>query len=96
MSNATRTYHRRDLAQWQRLLAEQRQSGESQQVFCKARGIALSTFQSWKRRLGDSVAIPAGQADWVDVSDALTSGNGSGWDIELDLGGGVCLRLRRA
>ena len=96
MNDAIRSYRRRSPAQWEQLISRQRKSGQGQQAFCLANGIALSTFQNWKRRLGDSTVVPdEGAADWVDVSGALPAGVPNGWEIELDLGGGVCLRLRR-
>lgn len=37
---------------WAELIAEQANSGLSVLAFCRDRGLAPSTFQSWKRRLG--------------------------------------------
>jgi len=96
MNDARCRHERRSRAQWEQLIGRQRGSGQSQQAFCHANGIALSTFQYWKRRLGESTVVPDdGAADWVDVSRVLPAGVPNGWEIELDLGGGVCLRLRR-
>ena len=41
----------RGAAGWQRLLAEQRASGETMTGFAKARGIALGSLYHWKKRL---------------------------------------------
>ena len=36
---------------WAQLVAEQAESGLSAAAFCRERGLAYATFQSWKRRL---------------------------------------------
>lgn len=96
MSKATRT--RRTADQWRTLIAEQSDSGMSQEAFCKHKRLALSTFTNWKRRLASVPVLEDERAPdpspWIDLGGLEASG--SGWDIELDLGGGVCLRLRRS
>lgn len=96
MSRSTRI--RRTPDQWRELIAEQAASGMSQEAFCKHKRLALSTFANWKRRLGSTPAAQkACEPDpsaWIDLS-SLGVNSGSGWTIELDLGDGVCLRLRR-
>ena len=42
---------RRTPAQWQRLMDQYEQSGQSQEHFCRVRGIALATFAAWRRKL---------------------------------------------
>lgn len=96
MSNTTRT--RRCADQWRTLIAEQAESGLSQEAFCKEKRLALSTFANWKRRLAASEPViedePAPDpTTWIDLGNL--GARSSGWDIELDLGDGVCLRLRR-
>lgn len=92
------TYRRRSAGQWQELIAEQADSGLSQRAFCKHKRLSLSTFSLWKRRLAGSEPKQSGESQdpspWIDLGN-LGSGE-SGWEIELDLGGGVCLRLRRS
>ncbi|HHC71605.1 MAG TPA: IS66 family insertion sequence hypothetical protein [Thiotrichales bacterium] len=95
---------RRTKAEWQRLIDEQAASGLSRKAFCEGSGIALSTFAYWKRKLrterdGGPTQHPEGAtgvslADWIELS---THGpaSGGGWQIELDLGNGICLRLSR-
>lgn len=81
---------RRSREEWQRLLDEQESSGQTQAAFCAARGIKTTSLRYWKRRLrGESEPEP-----WVEMG-TLTGKQTSGWDIELDLGEGICLRLRR-
>jgi len=96
---------RRSQSEWQRLIDEQAASGLTQKAYCEQAGIALATFGYWKRklqsdRLSSSVSgDPAGEQqvsleDWVELSAPVPQA-GSGWRIELDLGNGVCLRLRQ-
>jgi hypothetical protein len=96
MSRTTRV--RRTAEQWRSLITEQSRSGLSQQAFCKCKRLSLSTFRLWKGRLSASgeptVTESEQQATWIDLG-KLASAR-SGWNIELDLGDGVCLRLRRS
>lgn len=89
---------RRSADDWREILDQQRASGLSQVAFCRREEIALSTFARWKQRLGaqpDTGSKPvAGEAGWIELPSIGQSG--SGWLIELDLGGGVCLRLKPA
>jgi hypothetical protein len=40
-------------AYWDKRIAQWRDSGLSQRVFCETQGLALSTFQWWRKRLGE-------------------------------------------
>ena len=90
MNENSKRRTRRTPAQWQELLEEQSRSGLRQAAFCASRGISLGSFQNAKRRLGAETAVDS----WLEVG-ALTERRASGWDIELELGDGLCLRLRR-
>lgn len=101
---AQRSHKRHSAVQWQGLIDQQAASGASQIAFCAEQGLALSTFQYWKRRLK---AMPRGDdgkssplftplhrpAASTDIRSEC--GPASGWSLELDLGDGVCLRLSR-
>ena len=94
MESPTRTHRRRSGDEWKRLIAEQQQSGLSQQAFCRDKGLALSTFCNRKRRLaGTKPASHSAPSDWLELPVGLAPSAGANWDIELDLGDGVCLRL---
>lgn len=96
MTVTPRTRQRRSREQWQQLITEQQQSGLSQKAFCQGKGLVLSTFTYWKRRLGEPTSSngPA-EGHWLELPVSLTEGPSTGWDIELELGGGLCLRLRQ-
>lgn len=107
---------RRTERQWRSLIRAQARSRQSRKAFCARHGVALSTFDWWRRRLreeefageaSDPVAAesptliaptfveltrpPSGTPATIPVSEATGV-----WEIELDLGAGLRLRLRRA
>lgn len=93
---------RRSRAQWQRLMLDYEASGQSQQVFCREHGLALSTFARWRQILGAPVAGgPAAEPQRlftelrVPVSSGAPAGGTPPWEVELALGAGVVLRMRR-
>jgi len=47
---------RRSADQWASLIAAQADSGMSIVAFCRGRGVAVSTFHAWRRRLSGSRA----------------------------------------
>lgn len=91
----------RSAAEWAQLIEQQRECGQTQAAFCRRRGLSRSTFQYWKRRLREESAPPV--MPWMELvppgdpapaADATGGVRGS-WEIELDLGDGICLRLGR-
>ena len=85
---------RRGAKEWSALVAEQADSGLSQRAFCAARGVSLSSFCAARRRVGAS-SVPAPRVEDF-VALPMGSMTMAGWGLELDLGEGVVLRLRRA
>ncbi len=87
---------RRSEAEWRKLFARFEQSDQTREAFCAEQGIVLSSFLRWRKKLRDGLPrLPVAVPDPVLVE--LTSkGEASGWDVELELGAGVVLRLRRA
>jgi hypothetical protein len=71
-------------------------SGLSQKAFCQREDLALSTFLFWKRRLasheGGEVA-PDPEPSVIDLG-ALED-RPAGWEVEIALGDGGSLTLRR-
>ena len=91
---------RRSPAQWQRLIVEQADSDLSQSAFCRARGISPSSLKYWKRRFAAPLARIADVSGpgFVELTAAVADdavAGGQSWDVELDLGTGMVLRLRR-
>ena len=86
----TRRRTRRSAAEWRSIMARYEASGLSGEGFCEAEGIGKSAFWRWRRRLANGEA-GAGKAVFVE----LAGDPAPSWDAELDLGGGVVLRVRR-
>jgi putative transposase len=92
MNETSTRRKRRSREEWQQLIDAQASSELTPAAFCQANGLSLASFQNWKRRL--TAEPPAPVEPWVDLG-TFDRPSDSGWDIELDLGNGVCLRLRR-
>ena len=94
---------RRSASEWRTLIRAFSRSGETRTQFCERHGVALSTFAWWRSRLRhESTAVPetppapAG-ALFVELAQAeppVTTVSAR-WDVELELGRGMFLRLRR-
>ena len=103
MSKQRRPRH--NASEWSELIDRQGASGLSQRDFCAAEGLAVSTFAYWKRKLaGSLVSKPLSEVDRplftpiqalpdsVPCPDDASSG---GWAIDLDLGDGLRLTIRK-
>ena len=93
--HTTRTF--RGESEWRALMADFERWDGSQVSFCDARGVSRKTFQGWRRRFGLTAGKPRGKrrgksGGFVEIAAA----SGPGWDVELSLGDGVVLRLRRS
>jgi len=98
---------RRNKQQWQQLINDQQRSGLSQKAFCRQQGIAVATFGYWKRKLQPVLEATKQQsgagAPWLELShlpppsrDDAEIDRAVDWQIELELGHGVYLRLKSA
>ena len=84
--------------QWKALLEEFNTSGLTKSAFCKKHRIATSSLYRWQQLIGDH----AGDADFIDVTEPLANApepnpvqmHDNDWQVELELGGGMVLRLR--
>lgn len=92
ITNPSSPRRRRTRAQWQRVLAAQAASGLSQEAYCARHHIAYSSFCRWKRELGHRE--PPMSPAFIELTPAAPATR-RGWDVELELGEGVFLRLRR-
>jgi hypothetical protein len=83
---------RRTEKQWTEILRRFESSGLGSRQFCHRNGLALSSLERWRRRLGsipkakfvELVAAPADPADAAPAS----------WSLEVCLPNGVSLRFR--
>ena len=104
-TRGTRHRVRRTAAQWQELIDRFERAGHTRGRFCTAHGLALSTFDLWRRKLR---ATPAGvdeqhrEALFVELTNPAqtqappTSAGTGAWEVELVLSACVVLRVRRA
>jgi hypothetical protein len=99
MAGTTSGSVRRSEADGRALLAAFADSGLTQKAFCEREGVALSTFQYWKRRLGQPPAASGGAQEPASAASVIDLGTledrPSGWEVEIALGDGVSLTLRR-
>lgn len=85
--------NRRSEQEWRAVMAQFARSGLGSEAFCAREGLAPSTFWNWRSRLqrGGRTKAAAPVSPFVElVSDSASRE----FDIELDLGRGVILRMR--
>ena len=56
---------RRSAEQWAALIAAQAASGLSIAAFCRERGLAVSTFHAWRRRLSEAQYLSSAERGFV-------------------------------
>ena len=93
----SRTLIRRSAEQWREIQQRFEHSGQTQAAFCAAEGLALSTFTLWRRKLDSSREVITNNdaAMFVALPDSNIPVSTTQWDVELQLGADVVLRLRR-
>jgi hypothetical protein len=83
---------RRNREEWAQLLRAYEESDLDQRQFCQHHGLGYSTFGKWKKRLSASTPFPEG--DLIELTSTVTKPS-SPWEVELTLGSGMVLRIRR-
>ena len=93
--NGSVRYHRRTANEWQELVSQFERGGQSRKAFCSSQGLSLSTFDLWRRKLRGTPARreESGESMFVEVAQVEPTRSLS-WDVELELGGGMVLRVR--
>ncbi|TVS11442.1 MAG: IS66 family insertion sequence hypothetical protein [Planctomycetaceae bacterium] len=103
---STQVRQRRSALEWSALIGQQAASGLSQRGFCEAEGLAVGRFTYWKRKLGGVPIIKRGveqdrplftPIQALPDSEALAEVEAArnGWAINLDLGDGQRLTIRK-
>ena len=107
----TEAARRRSAREWRALIRAQSRGDETRKQFCARHDVALSTFDWWRRRLRTEIDAPAAPRGLPAVSGGATplfvelaphatpapmAASAPSWEVELDLGAGVVLRLRRS
>ncbi len=81
----------RNKQSWRELIKEWSGSGLGQREFCSQHGVGYSTFCKWKKRI-----LSEGQSPLPKLIEIRPSSEPARhWDVELELGAGVILRVRR-
>ena len=91
-----RTY--RSQAQWQKIIADFEQSGESVTGYCKQLGVSDNRFYIWRKKLAAEKHGISSAETFIEYLPQLRetpAEQTSFWDVELDLGDMV-LRIRRS
>lgn len=94
---------RRSASDWCALMRDFAQGGETRTQFCERHGLTLSTFAWWRSHLRRESAAVSNTtptqtgALFVELApdDKSITAAAVNWDVELELGSGVVLRLRR-
>ena len=86
---------RRTASEWRELVSQFERGGQSRKEFCSLQGLSLSTFDLWRRKLRGtpSQREPRSESMFVEVAQVEPTRSLS-WDVELELGAGVVLRVR--
>ena len=94
-SLARRSRVRRSASEWRDIFQQFSCSGQTQELFCVEQSLALSTFSRWHQRLTGSTELVADQAaSFVELSTCEQPPSSAPWDVELQLGAELFLRLR--
>jgi len=92
---------RRSTEQWQALVDQWQQSGQSAKQFCKEQALGYASFCQWKKRLTPSdektkaAEASSSAPSFIDLA-SLGASQSGGWHIVLSLGGGVELTLSQS
>ena len=77
-------------AYWDKRIAQWRDSGLSQRVFCETQGLALSTFQWWRKRLAEG---PGAQPRFLPIELKAAAAATAAAMVQIELTSGTRLRL---
>jgi hypothetical protein len=88
-----RRYVRRSPEEWRQILDELAASGLNRSTFCREKGVVRETLRQAEQRLG----LNGQTGTFVELSGEFVDHRGAArcWDVELELGDGVVLRLAR-
>jgi len=98
------SYRERSRQESEALVGEEQQSGLTQSAFCRERGLGLSTFHYWKRKVasaeaGDGTRVSAASAEQSAFTEIALPGAEDGGEtrpseVELELSPGVPVIIR--
>ena len=82
---------RRSRTEWAQLLADYEAGALTQRAFCGQHGLPYSGFCYWRRQLREPAEVQPPTLIELPVSPTPAS---PAWRVEIDLGGGLILRVR--
>lgn len=88
---------RRSRQEWRSLVSRFEESGQTREAFCAETGISVSTLRRWSSRLRQQPRAAVSQAPvFVELPAEQRNAEAPAlpWEVELQLGAGVVLRLR--
>lgn len=97
LSTPRKTRINRTHTQWKSLINDYENSSLTQQAFCDKHKIANSSLHKWRKRFSQV------RSSFIDITQPLTTAAttinnkntaGSLWQVELELGTGIVLRVR--
>ena len=102
MSRPTRRRRRRSRDEWAAVLERFQRSDVDGPTFCAREGLGYASFCAWRRRLAAEPRAPTvtsppsiiPETAFIDLG-PMGSPTEGGWAVELELGGGVVLRVKR-
>ena len=91
----------RTAREWEAVFAAQASSGLSLKTYCQRHGVTLSVFYNARSRVKSKAKSlapsPDAPAEFIGISlDAMLAPAPPQWDVELSLGEGLVLRIRRS
>jgi transposase-like protein len=72
------------IEQWQEVISQWRESGQTQKEFCRTRDIKLSTLHYWMKRVKKASGGEAALPELVRITPPATSGTSTEIIIEID------------
>ena len=100
MSTTTRRYIRRSREQWAEFIELQPGSGLSAPKFCEQAGVSYQSFMAWRKKLNTPESSSSDSPKFVELTTPRqteqpndSSPTGGEWQVELDLGNGIQLRI---
>ena len=87
---------RRSESEWRELFTRFDQSGQTREAFCAEQGVVLSSFMRWRRKLRPRSRRPPAVVQEPLFVELASKREAPHWDVELELGAGVVLRLRQS
>ena len=102
MSSASKTgmqrRTRRSREEWHALVSRFEASGQTREAFCAQAGLSVNTLRRWSSRFREqprAAVSPVPVFVELPADEKPAEASVPPWEVELELGGGVRLRLRR-